>query len=132
MKHLFTTQLLNCATIWLYLPVCDYYYFNLRLTFARVETMNIKTKDRRDTWRDVMLTVGTLGIMVSVFMLMLSVITTIKIAKVTILGLLLLSSIAFYKGMDPKLQKRLKDTVKVNVDEYWQKLNSFRQVALQR
>ncbi|XOV77857.1 MAG: hypothetical protein ACFHVJ_12980 [Aestuariibacter sp.] len=94
--------------------------------------MNIKTKDRRDTWRDVMLTVGTLGIMASVFMLLLSAITTIKIAKVTILGLLLLSSIAFYKGMDPKLQKRLKDTVKINVDEYWQKLNSFRQVALQR
>jgi hypothetical protein len=93
--------------------------------------MNKNIKDRRDTWRDVMLTVGTLGIMASVFMLMLSVITTVKIAKVSILGLLLLSSIAFYKGMDPELQKRLKDTVKVNVKEYWQKLNSFRETALQ-
>lgn len=84
------------------------------------------SNNRRDTWRDVMLTVGTLGIMASMFMLLLSAITTIKIAKVSILGLMVLSSIAFYKGMHPRLQQRLKATVKMNLKDYWRKLDAYR------
>lgn len=83
-------------------------------------------KDLRQDLRDIMLFAGSLGIVACLFLLLASFFTTLKVAKLSIIAMLLVSSLVFYKGLAPELQKRLRDNAKINLRELWQKLQTYR------
>lgn len=91
------------------------------------KTSTQKTSDLRQDLRDIMLVMGCLGIIASLFLLLASFFVTLKVTKLAIIGLLLVSSLVFYKGLTPELQRRLRDNAKISLQPLWQKLQSYRQ-----
>lgn len=89
--------------------------------------MNHQQKQKlRQDLRDVLLVIGSFGIVASLFLMLASMITTIKMTKLAILGLLFASSLIFYQGLAPQVKKRLQDTARLNLKDYWQRLQKYR------
>ncbi|MFC3120145.1 hypothetical protein [Agaribacter flavus] len=80
----------------------------------------------RQNFRDLALLLGTAGIVVSVFLMLASLITTVKLSKLAILALLFVSSVLFYKGLAPQLKLRLNRSVKLQLNDYWRRLQNWR------
>ncbi len=91
-----------------------------------MSTEELKKQKLRQDIRDILLFTGSMGIIASLFLLLASLFTTIKIAKLSVFCCLCLSSVLFFKGLDPSLQRRLKDNAKINLSALWQKLKDKR------
>ncbi|MCO7225088.1 hypothetical protein [Pleionea sp. CnH1-48] len=70
----------------------------------------------KKTQRDICLTVGTLGMVWALFMVVMSVFALVKVSKLTIVLMMLASTYLFYEGLAPKVRTRMNQVIR----SYWQ------------
>ncbi len=71
------------------------------------------------TIRDQMLAAGVVVTSFSLFFMLLSFFVTLKVTKLTLLALALLGTVLFYKGLEPAIQRRIKNTLQMHWFEWW-------------
>ncbi len=71
------------------------------------------------TIRNQMLAAGFVITSFSLFLLLLSFLVTLKITKLALLALALLGTALFYQGLEPAIQRRIKNTLQMHWRDWW-------------
>lgn len=69
--------------------------------------------------RDQMLAAGFVITSFSLFFMLLSFFVTLKVTKLTLLALALLGTALFYKGLEPAIQGRINNTLRMHWRDWW-------------
>lgn len=76
--------------------------------------------------KGIFLAVGSLGLIVCLFLLIASALSIFKISKMITLTFALISLVVFHEGLAEQVQKRIKRLAKYELQQLWQSLQNKR------